>query len=359
MIHILTSCSRPHNITKMSTSIPKDAHWVILYDDKIKFNEYVSNAEYIKCPSTGFVGSEARNYFFDNYHIDDNDWIYILDDDNIIHPEWYDNIKLLLDTNYSIIHWGQVNKNNSLRLSPIIKINQIDSACYMVKWKNNRKVRHDITRYNHDGIYAEECALNGEVYTINKNLCYYNFLRNPSKPTNNIDGWFNYSLTYDYLVSTIPSGGKFIECGAWLGKSSSYLCDIAQNKINIYIIDTWKGSINELETNHKLAQEKDVFSLFIENMGERKFIPIISDGVIAASKFDDNSCDVVFIDMEHTYEAVKKDIDAWLPKVKIGGYIAGHDYESNWQGVVDAVNEKFGRDNLILKDTCWIYKKLH
>lgn len=172
-----------------------------------------------------------------------------------------------------------------------------------------------------------------------------------------IDGWFNYEKTFDFLVSKIPDGGVFVECGAWLGKSSSYLCDMAKDRITINIVDNWTGSINELTTTQKLVQSSNIYDLFIQNMGKRKFNVIINDGVEASKQFNDNSCDVVFIDMEHTYNAVKQDILSWLPKVKIGGYIAGHDYTPDWQGVIDAVNEIFGKKNIINIDTCWIYKK--
>lgn len=172
-----------------------------------------------------------------------------------------------------------------------------------------------------------------------------------------IDGWFDYKKTFDFLVSEVPNNGIFVECGAWLGKSSSYLCDIAKDRITINIVDNWKGSINELNSTQKLANNSNIYELFISNMGNRKFNAIISDGVEASKIFDNNSCDVVFIDMEHTYDAVKKDIISWLPKVKIGGYIAGHDYTSDWQGVIDAVNEIFGKENILTMDTCWIYKK--
>lgn len=39
-----------------------------------------------------------------------------------------------------------------------------------------------------------------------------------------------------------------------------------------------------------------------------------------------NQFDWVFIDAEHTYEALTKDLNAWYPLVKKGGIIAGHDY---------------------------------
>jgi len=65
---------------------------------------------------------------------------------------------------------------------------------------------------------------------------------------------------------------------------------------------------------------------------------------LAARHYDDGSLDFVFIDASHLYEDVGRDIDSWLPKVKIGGTIAGHDF-TDWpgMGVVRAVSERFER----------------
>jgi predicted O-methyltransferase YrrM len=176
------------------------------------------------------------------------------------------------------------------------------------------------------------------------------------KKWNEIPGWFDYQQTYKFLISTIPDGGIFVECGAWLGASSAYLCDISKDTITIYIVDTWKGSPDELDSHHKLATETDIFSIFVENMGSRKFTPLRMDSCEAAKQFDDESLDVVYIDMTHTYEAVKKDIQCWLPKVKTGGYIAGHDY-GNFPGVFKAVNEAFSNKITVMDSISWIVKK--
>jgi hypothetical protein len=172
-----------------------------------------------------------------------------------------------------------------------------------------------------------------------------------------IQGWFNYQQTYNFLASKILDGGIFVECGAWLGCSSSYLCDLVKDRIKVYIVDTWKGSPDELTTTHKLATMTDIYNIFLENMGTRNFIPLRMDSCEAALTFEDNSCDVVYIDMTHTYEAVKKDIDCWLPKVKDGGYIAGHDYDSFATGVIRAVDERFGNNIKIMDGNCWIVQK--
>jgi predicted O-methyltransferase YrrM len=169
-----------------------------------------------------------------------------------------------------------------------------------------------------------------------------------------IDGWFNHQAAYDYLLSKVAEGGTFVELGAWLGKSSSYLCDKATHQ-NITIIDTWKGSPNELTTTHKLATQVDIYDLFIENMGERKYKAIRATSKAASKKFKNESLDVVFIDLTHTYESVKEDIQLWLPKVKKGGYIAGDDYHENWKGVIQAVDELLPHATFI--DDCWIYQK--
>lgn len=178
MIYITTPCSRPENLEQISLSIPIHCKWIVLYDNKVQINNNITNAEFIKCPNTGFVGAEARNFFLDNYNIKDNDWMYCLDDDNIIHPEFYENLEYLLDTDHSIVHWGQLQKDNSIRLTANIELNKIDAACFIVKWKYNKHIRYSINDYNCDGMYAIECAKNGPVLKIEKNLCYYNYLRN-------------------------------------------------------------------------------------------------------------------------------------------------------------------------------------
>ena len=51
------------------------------------------------------------------------------------------------------------------------------------------------------------------------------------------------------------------------------------------------------------------------------------------------------------------DLKAWLPKVKTGGIIAGHDYHDGGPGVIKAVNETFGKNKLRFADgSVWYYK---
>jgi predicted O-methyltransferase YrrM len=72
----------------------------------------------------------------------------------------------------------------------------------------------------------------------------------------------------------------------------------------------------------------------------------------AVKLFDDESLDAVFIDADHSYEAVKLDIQNWMPKVRRGGILAGHDYVPSWPGVVRAVDELLPDAKRL--DYCWV-----
>ena len=65
-----------------------------------------------------------------------------------------------------------------------------------------------------------------------------------------------------------------------------------------------------------------------------------SDAV--AKQFDDESVDLVFLDADHSEEWVLRDLQAWMPKLRDGGVIAGHDYDApHHPGVKKAVDRVF------------------
>ena len=67
--------------------------------------------------------------------------------------------------------------------------------------------------------------------------------------------------------------------------------------------------------------------------------------------------DYIFIDGDHAYEAVLSDIQLYLPKIRPGGIMMGHDYGSE-KGVVKAVKECFGDQFLFCgwnKGNCWVH----
>jgi cephalosporin hydroxylase len=120
--------------------------------------------------------------------------------------------------------------------------------------------------------------------------------------------------------------------------------------IQFDLVDSWGGSFE-----HQPLQE-DVFEVFNKNIAPvSSYVNIRRmDSLSAASTYENGSLDFVFIDAAHDYENVKADIKAWLPKVKGGGYLAGHDYPA-WDGVTMAVNEIFGSKTIESNEGCWLY----
>jgi hypothetical protein len=176
----------------------------------------------------------------------------------------------------------------------------------------------------------------------------------------NIGGWFNFSDVYQNMVEKASDGFHFVEIGAWLGKSTSFMVVEIINsgkKIKFDVVDTWEGS-SEHRDNENVKSGK-LYDLFLENMKDVKdyFTPIRLPSLEASKLYEDKSLDFVFIDAAHEYKFVKSDIESWLPKVKPGGYIGGDDY--SFRDVKKAVSEILGEKNItISKDgwPSWLYK---
>jgi len=118
-----------------------------------------------------------------------------------------------------------------------------------------------------------------------------------------------------------------VEVGSWTGYSTSIIARCTKG--NIFAVDHWKGNTGTILT--KYAFENDVFVKFMDNMESQGFKdrvhPIVADSKTASLIFEDNSLDLVFIDADHRNSHVSEDIKAWLPKVKTGGILCGHDCE--------------------------------
>ena len=96
----------------------------------------------------------------------------------------------------------------------------------------------------------------------------------------------------------------------------------------------------------------------MEKFGSHFFLAR-SFSVPTAKKFPDGHFDFVFIDGNHYYNYVYADIKAWLPKVKVGGILAGHDYVDRPKiGVIPAVQELLPPlTEINLGAKVWYYEK--
>lgn len=178
-----------------------------------------------------------------------------------------------------------------------------------------------------------------------------------------IEGWFDFTSLYSFIVQSSAEKSKFVEVGSWLGKSASYMAvEIANSNkiIDFYCVDTWKGS--EEHIKNELIIKDELYDSFLRNTEKVKdyIIPIRLSSKEASKTFEDNSLDFIFIDAGHSYEDVYEDLRCWFPKLKDGGFFAGHDYSPAWPGVIKAVQEWALENNFLIslvEESCWLMKK--
>ncbi len=134
----------------------------------------------------------------------------------------------------------------------------------------------------------------------------------------------------------------------------------SHKNITFDCIDTWKGSSGEsVHQNNIYIKTNTLYELFLSNIDPVKHVinPIRKTSEEASYLYDKESVDIIFIDACHDYECVIDDIKLWLPKIKNNGILAGHDYNHLFPGVIKAVNELLGPDNIIIKKSSWVYCK--
>lgn len=151
-------------------------------------------------------------------------------------------------------------------------------------------------------------------------------------------------LCYRKLVNQLPNNSILVEIGTWYGRSLCSLFDIILCKnLEVYAVDNFKGSEYENTLTSKLAKKNNVKQILVSNIekyGLDNNIKVI-ESISYDSSFFDKKANMVFIDADHTYESLSKDICAWLPKIVHGGTISGHDYSNSFLGVKRCVEEKF------------------
>ena len=87
-------------------------------------------------------------------------------------------------------------------------------------------------------------------------------------------------------------------------------------------------------------------------------IDIQKPSIEAVKEFEDNSIDFMFIDGDHHYNAVIKDLNLWYPKIKRGGIFSG--YDIGHPGVIKALNEftkKYDLKYLPISKSSWKIQK--
>lgn len=144
---------------------------------------------------------------------------------------------------------------------------------------------------------------------------------------------------------------SIIEIGSYTGESTIIFASYFSK---VLAVDPW---MNGYDSNDPASSSN--MSMVEEKFNHRTaaYDNIIKNKMLShefANIIPNNSIEVVYIDGDHTYDGVTKDINTWLPKIVKGGYICGHDYYSS---VKKAVNNIFNTTPKVFCDSSWVYRR--
>lgn len=148
----------------------------------------------------------------------------------------------------------------------------------------------------------------------------------------------------DYINSTNLELINGIEIGVLNGETSSFLMSINEKiklvGIDPIIPDSMESSlIGSLQIIHSNTQSYSNRFNFIQDYSFNQ-----------VNNFIDNSIDFIFIDGDHTYNAVEKDFQDYFPKIKNGGYIFMHDSRMYRGGANFHAGSSQFAENIIIND---------
>lgn len=135
----------------------------------------------------------------------------------------------------------------------------------------------------------------------------------------------NLHFAYDLVALIRPR--LFVELGTDRGESYFAFCQSAaenETGTSCVAIDTWRGDshaggYDETTFDEVSRHNRQHYAAF-----SRLLRSTFDD---ALSSFADGSIDLLHIDGWHTEEAVRHDLQSWLPKLRAGGILLMHDVE--------------------------------
>ena len=175
---------------------------------------------------------------------------------------------------------------------------------------------------------------------------YYSKLLETWRPDHETGGLKGWAASYYGIVSSVINENEYKNCaevGIGYGFHARQILDNTEIE-NICLIDPMIfypndmfcvdvkrfGGFEKLVKNIKvhLRKHTDRYRWYR--------VPSLS---ITNEQIPDGSLDLVFIDGDHSYEAVSKDLEFWWKKIRIGGMMLGDDYQSCHLGTTRAVDE--------------------
>ena len=146
---------------------------------------------------------------------------------------------------------------------------------------------------------------------------------------------------------------KIAEIGSFQGVSTILFSKFVDTVYSVDCYDYKVPPTGRIPSHDQLFVTAE--QLFLERTKDINNIVKIRKTSLEASKdFLDHSLDAVYIDAEHDEDSIREDIKAWLPKIKFGGLLCGHDYYL--PHIQKILNEEGFKEVTTSPDSSWIVR---
>lgn len=187
----------------------------------------------------------------------------------------------------------------------------------------------------------------------------------------NVAGWFDFHSLYRDRVAEADkkTPSVFVEIGTFLGKSACFMgqeIKASKKPIKFYTVDPFDEALMDESGKQFIAHVRslgetrpllDVVKGHVKGCGLVDHVTLVqATSQAALDIIKEPKVDFIFIDGDHSYEAVRTDINGWWSRLKVGSYMAGHDYGS-YMSVNRAVREIFYRFSIETINGSWLVKK--
>lgn len=171
----------------------------------------------------------------------------------------------------------------------------------------------------------------------------------PKWAVNNPDQVIGLLQLTNAVLKRNPTGGRWVEIGSHIGESATLFLGFPQ----ITHLDCIEAFHKRTEfLTDKLKRQIKLGRLSIHTARSANFAAFLAD----------ESVDMVYVDGDHEYAGVAEDIRLYWPKIKLNGFMGGHDYAPPHPGVQRAVDELIATGKTgpfrQFADASWLVQKL-
>jgi hypothetical protein len=163
--------------------------------------------------------------------------------------------------------------------------------------------------------------------------------------------------TRSELLELVPKNCNFLEIGVFVGDFAKEILEKVSPK-NLYLVDIWLGKYGsgnkDGENHYEIEDMQTVYLNLYQKYKDYNNIHLVrSASVPFLQSCENDFFDVIYIDGDHTAQAVYDDIFYSYQKIKNGGIIMGHDYHYQVKYAVDLFCEQFNQEiKYIADDGC-------